>query len=209
MWLACDEHRESLETFLGARGFLKDTASHEPPHLGASPLVATVFRKTTTPSHLCLYSRAVRRLVLPVSLALGLVLSGALPAHARGDTDPPVLAAFDFNPKTVNVKAAGKVVTVTIRTTDATATSNPIVTLTSDNSLQQVGPTGMTWDSGSPVTNSVWTADLTIPQGAAPGTWTVTVDTLVDVLGNPQSSPNIHPTKLTVTNPGATRARPC
>ncbi len=24
-WLACDEHREHLETFLTARGFLKDT----------------------------------------------------------------------------------------------------------------------------------------------------------------------------------------
>ena len=30
MWLACDEHRESLETFLGARQFLKDTVPHEP-----------------------------------------------------------------------------------------------------------------------------------------------------------------------------------
>jgi hypothetical protein len=28
VWLACDEHRESLETFLGARGFLKDTVPH-------------------------------------------------------------------------------------------------------------------------------------------------------------------------------------
>jgi hypothetical protein len=24
-WLACDEHRESLSSFLGMRGFLKDT----------------------------------------------------------------------------------------------------------------------------------------------------------------------------------------
>jgi hypothetical protein len=24
-WLACDEHRESLGAFLGARGFLRDT----------------------------------------------------------------------------------------------------------------------------------------------------------------------------------------
>lgn len=29
VWLACDEHRESLEKFLGARGFLKDTVAHE------------------------------------------------------------------------------------------------------------------------------------------------------------------------------------
>ena len=28
VWLACDEHRGSLETFLGARGFLKDTVPH-------------------------------------------------------------------------------------------------------------------------------------------------------------------------------------
>ena len=29
-WLACDDHRESLETFLGARGFLRDTVAHQP-----------------------------------------------------------------------------------------------------------------------------------------------------------------------------------
>jgi hypothetical protein len=28
VWLACAEHRESLELFLGARGFLKDTVAH-------------------------------------------------------------------------------------------------------------------------------------------------------------------------------------
>lgn len=28
IWLACADHRESLETFLGARGFLKDTVPH-------------------------------------------------------------------------------------------------------------------------------------------------------------------------------------
>ncbi|MBM0124489.1 acetone carboxylase [Pimelobacter simplex] len=28
-WLACAEHRESLEAFLGARGFLKETVPHE------------------------------------------------------------------------------------------------------------------------------------------------------------------------------------
>ncbi|UUW87982.1 acetone carboxylase [Pimelobacter simplex] len=27
-WLACDEHRASLESFLGARGFLKETVPH-------------------------------------------------------------------------------------------------------------------------------------------------------------------------------------
>ena len=30
IWLACPDHRESLELFLGARGFLKDTVPHEP-----------------------------------------------------------------------------------------------------------------------------------------------------------------------------------
>ena len=28
VWLACDQHRESLEAFLGARGFLRETAPH-------------------------------------------------------------------------------------------------------------------------------------------------------------------------------------
>ena len=29
VWLACDDHRESLEAFLGARQFLKDTLPHQ------------------------------------------------------------------------------------------------------------------------------------------------------------------------------------
>jgi len=29
IWLACGAHRESLEAFLGARGFLKETVPHE------------------------------------------------------------------------------------------------------------------------------------------------------------------------------------
>lgn len=28
IWLACDDHRESLSTFLGKRGFLKDVEPH-------------------------------------------------------------------------------------------------------------------------------------------------------------------------------------
>ncbi len=30
IWLACDEHRASLESFLGARQFLKETVPHTP-----------------------------------------------------------------------------------------------------------------------------------------------------------------------------------
>ncbi|GAB3263250.1 hypothetical protein GCM10027448_38160 [Nocardioides dilutus] len=30
VWLACDDHRQSLSDFLGARGFLRDTVAHEP-----------------------------------------------------------------------------------------------------------------------------------------------------------------------------------
>ena len=29
VWLACEEHRQSLSDFLGARGFLKDVVAHE------------------------------------------------------------------------------------------------------------------------------------------------------------------------------------
>jgi hypothetical protein len=31
VWLACDDHRESLGAFLGARGFLKDVVRHPEP----------------------------------------------------------------------------------------------------------------------------------------------------------------------------------
>jgi hypothetical protein len=30
VWLACDDHRESLSTFLSVRGFLRDTAPIDP-----------------------------------------------------------------------------------------------------------------------------------------------------------------------------------
>lgn len=30
VWLACAEHREQLEHFLGSRGFLKETRAHLP-----------------------------------------------------------------------------------------------------------------------------------------------------------------------------------
>lgn len=30
VWLACEEHRESLAAFLGARQFLRDVVAHEP-----------------------------------------------------------------------------------------------------------------------------------------------------------------------------------
>lgn len=29
VWLACDDHRQTLSDFLGARGFLRDTVPHE------------------------------------------------------------------------------------------------------------------------------------------------------------------------------------
>lgn len=141
--------------------------------------------------------------MLPAFLALGLALSGALPARAGGDTDPPVLAAFDFTPTTVNVSTAQKKVVVTVRAVDASGTTNPIVTLESDTSVQQVGPIALDWDPSSPVTNSVWSADVMIPQGATPGTWTVTLNPLVDIHGNGEVAPHVHPTRLHVTNPGA------
>lgn len=30
IWLACDDHRQSLVDFLGSRGFLKDVEPHDP-----------------------------------------------------------------------------------------------------------------------------------------------------------------------------------
>ncbi len=35
IWLACDEHRETLADFLGARGFLKEVVPHHPQGAGA------------------------------------------------------------------------------------------------------------------------------------------------------------------------------
>jgi hypothetical protein len=35
-WLACDRHRESLEEFLRARGFLRDTVPVDDPRAGGA-----------------------------------------------------------------------------------------------------------------------------------------------------------------------------
>ncbi|GAB3868034.1 hypothetical protein GCM10028801_43320 [Nocardioides maradonensis] len=37
-WLACEAHRETLESFLGARGFLKEVVPHVPA--GSDPSAA-------------------------------------------------------------------------------------------------------------------------------------------------------------------------
>ncbi len=34
VWLACDDHRQSLADFLGARGFLRDVVAHEESSAG-------------------------------------------------------------------------------------------------------------------------------------------------------------------------------
>jgi hypothetical protein len=37
IWLACDEHRDSLSHFLGSRGFLKDALPHDPEREDPGP----------------------------------------------------------------------------------------------------------------------------------------------------------------------------
>ncbi|WP_370586006.1 fibronectin type III domain-containing protein [Tessaracoccus sp. MC1756] len=119
------------------------------------------------------------------------------------DTAAPVLAEFDFTPKTIDTTTGDKEVVVTARVTDTTGAQTPTLILSSDNTTQTLGFGQMTRISGT-ATDGVYQRTVTIPTTAATGTWTVTIYPLEDSLGNDDSTFHKHPTKLRVTIPGAT-----
>ncbi|MHA3834870.1 fibronectin type III domain-containing protein, partial [Terrabacter sp. AAH1] len=115
------------------------------------------------------------------------------------DLAAPVLSEFDFTPKSVDVNAGAKSVTVTARVTDATGAKMPTLLLSSDSSTQTLGFGSMTRVSGT-ATDGVYQSTVSIPSTAAPGSWTVQIYPLGDTLGNSDNTFHAHPSKLTVSN---------
>ena len=120
------------------------------------------------------------------------------PAPATVDTAAPEVVAFDFTPKSLDISTGAKTLTITARITDASGAEPPTVIVASDTTTQTAGFGQMTRISGT-ATDGVYQRTVTIPDSAAPGTWSVRLYPLTDTVGN-SGSFTTHPTKLTVTN---------
>jgi len=113
------------------------------------------------------------------------------------DVTPPVIGAFDFNPKTANAATGPTVVTCTIPITDSPAgvtsagcSFSPLFTAQQTQSCSSDTPSSGTRNSGT------FSCNVVIPRYSAPGDWFATVDA-VDRVGN---SSSIEPaTPLSVT----------
>jgi hypothetical protein len=123
-------------------------------------------------------------------LAMLVTASGAAQASpglsvARADADiaPPHLVAFSFTPRTVDISAGPASITVSARITDATGAETPTISFGSDTTSQVAGFGGMTRTSGT-AQDGTYTRTITIPKGAAPGTWSASLFPLSDTLGN-------------------------
>lgn len=136
---------------------------------------------------------------LSLVFASAAILGAPVSASAGADTTPPVLSAFDFAPKSVDIADGAKTVTVTARVTDETGAESVTMILDSDATTQTAGFGSMSLVSGTPQ-DGVWSRTATIPATAAPGAWSVVLYPLSDTLGNSDSAFRDNPTKLTVTN---------
>ncbi|MET3176378.1 UNVERIFIED_ORG: subtilisin family serine protease [Arthrobacter sp. UYCu721] len=100
-----------------------------------------------------------------------------------GDISAPVLVTSSVSPTSFDLADGPAVVKVSVRLTDQTGASAPVVTVGHDGSGQSHGFGSMTLVSGD-ARDGVWERTVTIPQGSATGQWDVTLFPLDDVLGN-------------------------
>jgi hypothetical protein len=127
-------------------------------------------------------------------------LRDSLPSFAF-DTSPPQLESFTITPSTVDVTGSSQTVTVELHITDATGlVGSPTITLDSQDTTQQAGFGNVPRTSGS-ATDGIYSKDVTLPQGAAPGTWDAQVFPLKDFFGN-SNGQFLTPTSLTVVHTG-------
>ncbi len=118
----------------------------------------------------------------------------------------PVLTGFDFTPKTINVESSARDVVVTADLTDDTGARAPTIVITSDSTDQSLGFGSMALVAGNERAGT-WRRTVSVPTTADPGSWTVTIYALVDVLENSDNTIRHHATELTVaTTSGPTEA---
>ena len=127
-------------------------------------------------------------------MVVGLSATSAVAAtpNAVPDMEAPELVSYSVDETDFNLSRGDATFTVTARITDETGLdrtsglfnpADPVITVSSNESDQSHGFGSMDLVSGD-VTDGVYERTVTIPQGAAWGTWDVTIYPLSDELGN-------------------------
>ena len=98
------------------------------------------------------------------------------------DVESPQLESWEVSPTTINVDYAAATVTVIFRVTDSSGVESPLITA-SHSSGQSTGFAAISRISGDEY-DGIWEAEISIPAGAAPGEWNVSLFPLRDTLGN-------------------------
>ncbi|MET3919890.1 serine protease [Arthrobacter sp. UYEF20] len=104
-------------------------------------------------------------------------------ASAASDITGPVLVSSTVTPKSLNIATGPAAVKITVRLTDRTGTSDPVLSVSHDGTGQSHGFGRMTLVSGT-AKDGTWERSVAIPKGSATGNWTVTLFPLTDTLGN-------------------------
>ncbi|MET3950981.1 VCBS repeat-containing protein, partial [Arthrobacter sp. UYEF36] len=122
--------------------------------------------------------------------------------NAAADTTAPVVREMSISPQTVDVTTASQPVTVTAHITDDISGTTFLFVYLENRSTGTNVYGYMNLTSGTS-TDGTFTANLTIPFGGAPGTWTPRFSHVQDAVGNNSgnsSLANITLPELTVLN---------
>lgn len=95
----------------------------------------------------------------------------AIDGKSPQDDDPPVLVSASVSETTVDTTTAPATFVVTVHATDATGVSPPYVQMIHDTQPDPE-PLALSLVSGSKY-NGVYEREITLPQGSAPGPWSV------------------------------------
>ncbi len=103
-----------------------------------------------------------------------------------GDTTPPTIASFDFNPKAVDTSTSSQEITVTARLTDdLSGFSQGYFRFQSRSKIQDIGAWFSSYErtSGNEL-DGTYERKITLPQYSEPGTWRLSSIELRDNVGN-------------------------
>jgi serine protease len=115
--------------------------------------------------------------------ALGFPTDLTVTSSGGGDTDPPVLTDFDFNPKSIDVSVENQSVTCGMTATDSgSGTTSAFCTLRSPSGItQQCGTSSPSSGDGF---DGTWSCTRVIAASSEAGVWTVSTVELRDFVGN-------------------------
>lgn len=99
------------------------------------------------------------------------------------DTAAPVYVSRTLSSSSVDVSNGPSTIKLRVRFTDDTGAAQAYVKITHPGTGQSYYFSGLALESGT-VQNGVWSGTVTLPQGAAPGTWDVSAFAVQDTLGN-------------------------